>query len=98
VGTVIVDNLVDGAGNDGMFVGSRRASIERNMLSGSANYGLHFGPNAQDNSFGRNTAVGNGGGPCVHPFSNDLCDDHAAPGTSNVSFGDNLVPPSAGLF
>ena len=51
-------------------------------------------------TFGRNTAVFNGGGACAFPFAGfpDLCDDVAPPGIVNVSFGDNLVPPPAGLF
>ncbi len=101
---LILNNVVHECGGDGLLVFGSGNHIDRNVLNFNGGltggYGLHFGFAAFDNTFGRNTAVGNAGfAPCgFPPFSADLCDDVLFPGAINVSFGDNLVPPGAGLF
>lgn len=94
--------LVEGPPSD--LPSARGHHIDRNVLNRNARHGLHFGSGAWDNNFGRNTALGNLGPPCVsHPAgpSLDFCDENGIIGTTaadNFSFGDNLMPGRLGLF
>ncbi|MDX1388553.1 MAG: right-handed parallel beta-helix repeat-containing protein [Acidobacteriota bacterium] len=98
-GISVLENVVRLSGSHGLLVGGGSGNdLQGNVLSMNGGFGLYFNSGATDNAFGRNSAFGNntGGSPCVNPIGSEACDDNPAP--SNYSFGDNLMPPSAGLF
>lgn len=91
----LIHNAVRGSATDAVHVAGHRNNIEANVMHstapGGAGFGLHFAAGSTGNHFGRNSAVGNLGAPCVFPVSADFCDDNG-PGGSNYSFGDNMMP------
>ncbi len=99
---LISGNVVRRSFSQGLLLSAQATGnqIHGNVLNsngtGGEGYGLFFDASSRDNAFGHNTASGNSGGPCVSPVGNELCDDAGVP--FNYSFGDNLMPPSAGLF
>jgi parallel beta-helix repeat protein len=91
-GNAVVQNVVRGCGDHGIFVRRRENHIDRNVLTSNGfsgnGYGLYLEGSAFDNTYGRNTARGNPGGPCFGPTTSDWCDE----GLGNSSFGDNYMP------
>jgi len=88
--------------SDGLLIQGGRNLVDRNLLTGNSNYGLHFsgGASACRNTFGRNTARGNNGGVC--PIGGgltppDSCDETSQAicgiAQTNSSYGDNLIAP-----
>ncbi|MCP3982138.1 MAG: right-handed parallel beta-helix repeat-containing protein [bacterium] len=95
-GALVADNVVSDNTDDGIQFSqtATRNVVERNVMINNERYGLYFESGSDDNTFGRNTARGNGGGSCT--FGTPICGtpDFCDGGTNinNTSFGDNLVP------
>jgi parallel beta-helix repeat protein len=100
--TLVLDNVVSGSADSGIFVSGEGNHIERNVMSknGAAGFGfgLHLvgGSPASPNVYRGNTATGNVGpaAACPFPVSLDFCD---ATGGANMSAlsaigGDNMMP------
>ena len=99
---LVLENVVSSCRQDGIRVEGSRNHVERNVmnsncLAGVGNcWGLHFAQawGGVDNTFGRNTARGNGGippaCPAVPPYlaTTDFCNE--LPGAG--SFNDNYMP------
>lgn len=95
---LLIENVVTESAGDGVAVEGSRNFIDRNLLNSNgtsgSGHGLHFyAIGGQNNTYGRNTARGSPGGPCIPPpgpFNTpDFCDDT---GGANDSFGDNYIP------
>jgi parallel beta-helix repeat protein len=96
-----LDNTSTGNGGTGLWTDGAQNRVEQNVLNGNTACGLHLlGP---DNTYGKNTARANAGGPPCGPcaaapfnvcpfaggaFPPELCID----GPANTSFCDNLMP------
>lgn len=110
--SLVLDNVVQRVCGDGLFIDTARNHVEGNVLNANGGcgppggFGLHFGPGSLDNTYGRNTARGNAGGPCafvppVEPcafmgggggsFPPEFCNESPA-GIGNTSNCDNLMP------
>ena len=96
---LILDNNSSGStGGSGLAIEGDRNQIRGNVLNANFGFGIHFlasdGAGAF-NTYGRNTARGNGGAvvaPCT-PVPCGLAPDHCDEvGATNDSFGDNLNP------
>lgn len=100
---LVLENVVSGCGLDGIRVEGSRNHVDRNVANsnclGAAGqcWGLHLAMawGGMDNTFGRNTARGNGGlaaacmpAPTPYPPTPDFCDE--LPGSG--SFNDNYMP------
>ena len=96
---LVLNNVVTQCATDGLFVEGSRNQIDRNVLNSNGTsgmgHGLHLSANwgGDWNTFGRNTARGNPGGPCAYPGglyppTTDFCDE----GMSSGSFNDNYMP------
>jgi parallel beta-helix repeat protein len=96
---LVLNNVVTQCPNDGVFVEGSRNHIDRNVMNSNGytgmGHGLHLSRNwgGDFNTFGRNTARGNPGGPCAfigspYPPTTDFCDE----GLGNGSFNDNYMP------
>lgn len=111
--SLVLDNVVQRVCGDGLFIDTARNHVEGNVLNANggcggppAGFGLHFGPASLDNTYGRNTARGNAGAPCVFvppvepcaamgggggSFPPEFCNESPA-GIGNTSNCDNLMP------
>lgn len=91
---LLLHNVVTQSFTDGVFVEGFRNHIEKNVMNrngvGGSGHGLHLSSaiGGDDNTYGRNTARGNPGGPCGGPATPDFCDE----GVNNGSFNDNYMP------
>jgi hypothetical protein len=96
----LIHNTVRGSPTDAIHIAGHKNNIEANVMHstapapGAAGFGLHFVTGSTGNHYGRNSAVGNVGGPCAFPVSANFCDDNGPAGT-NYSFGDNMMPGPA---
>jgi parallel beta-helix repeat protein len=96
---LVLNNVVSQSWTDGVFVEGSRNHIDRNVMNNNGvsgqGHGLHLSAiwAGDYNTFGRNTARGNPGGPCafaggLYPPTTDFCDE----GLINSSFNDNYMP------
>jgi parallel beta-helix repeat protein len=96
---LVLNNVVTQSWTDGIFIEGSRNHVDRNVMNSNGlsgqGHGLHLSSNwgGDANTFGRNTARGNPGGPCAwaggpYPPTPDFCDE----GLANTSFTDNLMP------
>jgi len=97
---LVLNNVVTQCARDGVLVEGSRNHLDRNVMNSNGTtgtgHGLHlsFVWTGDFNTFGRNTARGNAGGPCIlagsiYPPTPDFCDEGAG---GNSSFNDNYMP------
>jgi parallel beta-helix repeat protein len=91
---LILNNVVSSSANRGMWIiGGSRNQIDRNLISGSGEFGILFSGSGAigPNTYGRNTVIGNAGG--IGTCSSSVCDPaQVCDDDGNVSFGDNIAP------
>lgn len=96
---LLLNNVSTNNYMSGLRVEGDRCHIDGNVLNDNRLAGLFFEPEADQNTFGRNTARNNGAGAgppdgscavqtCTGLTEPDFCDE----GVDNTSFGDNLAP------
>ncbi len=85
----IVDNVVQNAGNAGLFISGDRNNVRGNTLSGNGSYGLHIGPTADFNVFTGNIGQGNSGDTSTCLMDANLC---------GPAGGTNIIPTDNNYF